>query len=458
LTLDDVPADVQRATTRLLADTLACAIAAAAEPEGGAVDIVREYALQFEQRDEATIVGTSWRTDLRSAALVNCTMARFLDANDIYMPPAGVLSGSGHFSDATLALVAAAEFVEASGAELLEAMVVAYEVQAALAESFAWLERGFHSVSQVTFATALAAGKLNGLDEECLAHAAALALTSGLFLQSWLQPSAQVPAIKNGAPGLAVERGILCADLAGMGFTGPLDALERFYTLFGQGQVDLDPFERLGDEWTVPRNAIKPAPAQIFTQAIIQCAVDLYAQGLRLDTLVELSVRSNDGACGRVQGSPAAFEPASREAADHSTPYVVAMALRDGGVSLASYARKDWLQADIREVMGRMRLIVDPDWDARLRGEGLLGGEIEARDRDGRIYRSEVRQFLGHPDNPLSDVELVAKLEAFVGRRDVLGEGAGRRLFELCGDLAEEPNLARLIGSWTLRGRSGRGD
>jgi 2-methylcitrate dehydratase PrpD len=134
------------------------------------------------------------------------------------------------------------------------------------------------------------------------------------------------------------------------------------------------------------------------------------------------------------------------------------MALRDGGVSPASYARKDWLQADIQEVMGRMRLIIDPDWDVRLRGEGLLGGEIEARDRDGRAYRSEVRQFRGHPDNPLSDGELVAKLEAFVGRRDVLGEGAGGRLFELCGDLAEEPNLARLVESWTLQKRSGRGD
>jgi 2-methylcitrate dehydratase len=453
MTLDDVPVGARDAAARLLADTLACAIAAAAEPQGGAADVVREYALQFPERGEATLVGASLKSDVRNAALVNCTMARFLDANDIYMPPAGTLSGSGHFSDATMALIATAELAKASGAQLLEALVAAYELQAALAESFAWLERGFHSVSQVTVATALAAGKLNGLQEEQLAHAAALAVTTGLFLQSWLQPSGQVTALKNGAPGLAAERGILCAGLAAMGFRAPLDALETFFKYFGAGDPDPSRFERLGAQWTVPRNAIKPAPAQIFTQAIIQCAVDLYAQGLRLERLDALTVYSNQGACGRVQGSPAAFKPASREAADHSTPFVVAMALRDGLVGPETYARADWLRPDLRAAMVRMTLVVDPVWDAAMQDEGLLGGRIAARDRDGHLYESEVRQFRGHPDNPLGDDELVGKLEAFVGRPEVLGAGAGRRLLDRCLALAEEPDLEGLIGSWALRER-----
>ncbi len=233
LQLPEIPADVVEAAIRSLADTLGCAIAARLEPDARAIDIVVDLADRDRSRQEATIIGGNWKTSLRAAALANCTMARFIDANDIYMPVNGSLSGSGHFSDAIPALVAAAESSGASGAALLEAIVVAYEVQAALADSLPWLDLGLHSVSQVSVAVSLAAGRLLGLNERQLAHSAALAITSGLFLESWLHPSDDVPAIKGGAPGLAAERGITCATLAAAGFTGPLDAFEIFYARFG---------------------------------------------------------------------------------------------------------------------------------------------------------------------------------------------------------------------------------
>ena len=82
--------------------------------------------------------------------MANCAMARYLDANDIYIPASGSLSGSGHFSDAIPAILAVAETAGSSGEEFVEAVIVAYEVQARLAESLDWLDHGFHSVSQVT--------------------------------------------------------------------------------------------------------------------------------------------------------------------------------------------------------------------------------------------------------------------------------------------------------------------
>lgn len=446
---DQIPAEVTQAAARYLADTLACAIAAAADPDARAVEICREYALQSSSRPEATILGGAERTDLRSAALVNCTMARYIDANDIYMGRPG--RDTGHFSDVIPALVATAEKTGARGRDLLDAIVIAYEAQAVLCESYLWMKRGFHSVSTATVGTALGAGYLLGSTEVQLTHAVALAVTSGLMLQSWLKPVAELPAIKGGAAGFTAERGIMAVELAQLGFTGPTDAVETLFERF-PSDIDLEPFGWLGAHWTTPRNAIKPVPAQIYTQAAIQCAEALYRDGLRLDDMTSLTVRSNDGCCGRVQGSPQAFTPASREAADHSTPFVVAMTLRDGFLAEASYRGEPWLEEDLRAPMSTMQLTIDPEWDCRLHEEGLLGAEINAVDRSERKYHAEVRQFAGHPDNPLTDEALVTKLASLLDDPQVQGDSAGKRLLDVCLEIEAAPNVHALVQACRIDG------
>lgn len=444
---NEIPNEVRMAASNYLADALGCAIGAAADPEAEVVAICRNYAARSTSREGATILGSRDRTDLRMAALVNSTLVRYLDANDIYMGTPG--RDTGHFSDAIPAVLSTAEHVRATGRELITAIVIAYEAQAAMAESYLWMNRGFHSVSQVTPAVALACGRLLGLSAGELAHAVSLAVTSGMMVQTWLRPAAALPAIKGGAPGFAAERGIMCAELAGLGFTGPLDAFETLFERF-PSDANRDPFTTLGETWRTPRNAIKPLPAQIYTQAAVQCAEELYRQGLRLDDMAALTVRSNEGATGRVQGAPEAFRPESREAADHSTPFVVAMTLRDGAIGLSSYADAAWLASDIRGAMSRMEMVIDAEWDRRLNEEGLLGADIEAHDRKGNRYHAEVRQFRGHPDLPLSADELLGKLKGFLDRPEALGNGAARNLFDLCLAIESAANVDDLIAACAL--------
>ncbi len=388
------------------------------------------------------MIGAGWQTSLEAAALANCTMARYIDANDIYMPVSGSLSGSGHFSDALPALVAAAECAGADGPALIEAVIVAYECQAALADALPWLDVGLHSVSQVTVAVALAAGRLLGLSREQLTHAAALAISSGLIANTWLQSGSEVPAIKGGAAGLAAERGITCARLAGGGFTGPRDAFEVFFERYEERADNYGGFiERLGSEWRTPRNAIKPVPAQIYTQAVVQCARQLYRDGLRLDVLRELTVYSNDGACARVQGSPGAYRPVSREAADHSTPFVTALTLRDGDITPATYAGEPWADASILAAMARIALVVDEDWQRQMLDKGKYGAHVAAEATDGRRYTARVDQFRGHPDNPLTRPELVEKLDSCL----VDSGRSGAELLDLCEQLAAGGTVGALI-------------
>ena len=86
----DVPTHVEIAARRHLADTLACAVGAYREQP---VRALRDYAVETRSRGGATLLGSSERTSPAMASLVNGTMVRYLDANDISS------FGGGHFSD-----------------------------------------------------------------------------------------------------------------------------------------------------------------------------------------------------------------------------------------------------------------------------------------------------------------------------------------------------------------------
>ncbi|MFW6074778.1 MAG: MmgE/PrpD family protein [Chloroflexota bacterium] len=443
--LHDAPESVSSRMVRHIADTMACALGGAFDADSAAVSSVLEEARRFAYPAEATILGVGERIERRAAAMANATFARHLDANDIYLGKPGRFAGGGHFSDVLPALLSVAEARDAGGRAFLETAIVAYEVQGALADAYLWMTQGLHTVSQVSIAAAAGTARLLNLPRTETSHAIALAISGGMILQSWLKPSAQVPTVKSVAAGLAAERGILCAQLASRGATGALDAIE---TMVSQWPADFipDAFDFPGQEWRTPQNAIKSAPAQIFTQAVVQCGEQLFEQGLRLDAVREITVRSNNGACGRVQGAPEAFRPETREAADHSTPFVLAMTLRDGSVTLASYDRQQWLDPAIRAAMDRMSLIIDPEWDARFEA-GQFGAEVDAVDVYGSRYRARVDQFVGHPDNPLSDSRLIAKMRGLIEGEARFPADRADQIFKACLALPEAPSLRPLLES-----------
>jgi len=152
LRYDAIPPEVKTAARRHLADTLACALGARAAPT---VRALRKHAIAQGGRADATIVGTAERVPAGLAALVNGTMVRYLDANDIFVLRRG--GASGHFSDGTAALLALAERHRRSGEELLTCIVASYELQGALAESLNFWERGLHPLTNVAWVAPIVA-------------------------------------------------------------------------------------------------------------------------------------------------------------------------------------------------------------------------------------------------------------------------------------------------------------
>jgi 2-methylcitrate dehydratase len=443
LAYDEIPPEVTAIARRHLADSLACALAAR---EAEAVRAVRSYALGKGGREEATILGTGCRVPAAAAALVNGTMVRCLDANDVFVDSRG--GPSGHFSDGTPALLATAERYERSGEELLTCLVASYEMQGALAERVNFWDHGLHAETNVAWTVPLAAARLAGATPEQAVQACGLSVATATVLNTWLRPGAGVPMIKSVATGLALERALAAVELAALGVTATEDAFEEALAGLGPlpgSPLDAQSLESLGVRWTTPRNMIKRFPAQLYTQAAIEAALRLHARGVRAPRLRRLEVHGNRRACAGVQGSPAAFAPDSAETADHSTPYVVAMALLRGRMTPREYEGAPWRAPEVKETMAKIELIREPARDRALELRGSLGVRLVAELEGGRIEEVEVEQPKGHPEAPLTDAELLEKM------RDML-EGIAppdlpSRLLEACLRLSTSADVRRLLES-----------
>jgi 2-methylcitrate dehydratase len=439
LDLGAVPAATVRLATRLLADTLGCGLAARGEP---LAERLAAYARQHSAAagPRATLL-VGGAASLPLAALANGTAVRLLDANDLYCAGDGSYNG-GHFSDAVPPILGAAEIAGSSGADTLAAIVAAYEIQALLADAVDWRGQGWHPTTYVTWAVPAPVARLQRRSPAEAVAAISLAGSTGQALQSWLRPDLPVTAIKSAAPGLCGQRAVEAVALVAEGVSAPPDALETMLRLLGRAPETLS-LERLGQQWTLDRNLVKRYPAQYLTQGAIQAALELFASGVRAAQVEDVTVYGHAGVCGSVQGSPHAYEPQSHADADHSTPFVVAVALLEGRLTPAEYHGEPWQRPDVRALMARVRLVEEPARQRAYVEQRILGCRVVARLRDGSTRTAEVVQPRGHPDAPLDDAGLVAKLDDLLAGR--LGPAGGQRLLAACDRLPDAPDLRGLL-------------
>jgi len=148
---DDLDAaTIERVKSHFI-DTIGCGIAAFDERP---VRICREVALAAGA-GAATVIGTNRRTTPDLATFANGAAFRYYDLNDSYV---GGLAG--HPSDHIAACLAVAESERSGAAELITAIVLAYEINCRLIDAFDVTARGWDAPVFSLPAVALAAGKL----------------------------------------------------------------------------------------------------------------------------------------------------------------------------------------------------------------------------------------------------------------------------------------------------------
>ena len=430
----DLPPEAVHESRRRILDSVGCALGAyAAEP----CRIARELAPEMKGGDAARMLGGGRPTTPEMAAFANTVMIRYLDCNDSFVSP-----GGGHPSDMLPAVLAAAEVAGASGRAAVTALVLAYEIYGQCAARFATREQGWDQGLFIGPASACAAGKVLGLPEPQLAHAMSMTAVSQVPLGQ--TRVGELSMWKGCATAMAVRNGVFAALLARGGLEGPPEPFEGRYGLFEQvtGELRLDGFGDAGAGVPFKLNdtSIKYFPAQIHTQAGAAMALELRDE-LKLDDVERIRIETYGVAVRNAAGEPEKWDPRTRETADHSLPYVVAVALTDGAVTSASFDGRRIGDPCLRPLMGKVEVSEDPEATRNYPAQQRARMEIELR--SGRRLTRSADYPKGHSRNPLTDSELERK---FLGlTSDVLSRERQASLLERLWRFDELENLDSLF-------------
>jgi 2-methylcitrate dehydratase len=204
----------------LVLDSIGCALAAIG---GSAADEVVQLAIELGGPPESTVIGGG-RVSALNAVLGNGALVRVLDLNDImFMMSEGHLVVGGHRSDNIPVALAIAEKCGSSGMEMLEAIIIGYELYGRL-RALTRYPCPFDGTSASGFVAAAMAGRLIGLDQLRQAHA--LALGACRCLTPRIVRKGKLSAAKSLANALIAQSGVQGALLAERGVTGPLEILD----------------------------------------------------------------------------------------------------------------------------------------------------------------------------------------------------------------------------------------
>lgn len=343
------------AANRTMIDTVAAIVAGFEEDAARCAARVSQWSPAGVLK--STVLGYGISTTPELAAFANGTLVRCTDFNDN--------GPGGHTSDLIPAALAVGEALHSTGSEVLQAIVIGYEISGAPA--------GGEAVR-----AAMVAGRLMKLDEDRLANAVGIALIPHVALNKGVGALSMWKGVRSAE---ATKCGVWSALLARAGMTGPPQPFEGRGSLWESNGRPGRPFElplsrqMLGIETTWAKRY--PSDAQ--TQGVLTLIPDLLAwtgpndiESIHYDMTL-----SN----WEEVGSAPKWDPRNRETADHSIPYVIARSLLDGKpIYLDAFTPEKYPFRDpeVRALMDR--IVLSP-----VRGWGGLGtARITVRKKNGQ--------------------------------------------------------------------------
>jgi 2-methylcitrate dehydratase len=167
---DDISGAARMQLKIRILDSLGCAIGAFGS---GPVQLVREQVEEFDGNGSCTLIGEG-RAAPDRAAFYNGALVRYLDFNDSYLAKGETC----HPSDNLAPVLAAVEYSNGTGRDLLTALAVAYQVQCRLSDVAPVRAAGFDHTTQGSYAVAAGVSKALGLNPDQTANAIAISGTA----------------------------------------------------------------------------------------------------------------------------------------------------------------------------------------------------------------------------------------------------------------------------------------
>ena len=373
-------------TASLLADSLAIGIAGARSPfRDPLLNVVRSWGASGTCR----ILASEARLPAPSSAFMNAFQMHCLEYDAVHE------AAVAHVATAPVAaLLAEIDQADAPvpGDKLLTALVVGIEVAATLGVAARSKIAFFRPATTGVFGAAAAVASIRGYDEHMVRQTFGYALSSA---------AGTMQAHEEGMPTLPIQlasaarAGIVAADLAASGIptiahgiSGKFGYLAMFES---EVRVDKDMLEGIALPWKVGEMSLKPFPSGRATHGGIEATLEARSRGVNAKTL-ESAVLHAPPLIDQLVNRPAKPDM-NVNYARLSFPYVAAVALQDGGVTLADFSPERMAREDTRILAERIRIVVDDNPDPA----AFTPQRLSVTCNDGSEHIIAVEHLLGSP-------------------------------------------------------------
>lgn len=420
----DLPQDVVEVTKKEILDFIGVALAGYSSP---GVKELTDLIVEWGGKEESSVIGYKKKIPAPMAAWANATMGHGLDFDDVHdlavMHPAVPI---------VPACIAIAESIgHVSGKEVITAVALGVDMICRLALA-AWpgydpsvpetrnmafqaerVKHGWHFTTIMGYlASAGAAGKLLGLDEERMINAFGIAFHQCSGSHQGRDEGAHTKKL---GPGFSTRAGVASALMAQRGITGPKNVLEGhfgLYKMYFQGGYDPDTLTAdLGKRFEGSNVSFKPYPCCRGIHTYIDATLDLVrSKELNADDVKEIKVFADAGGY-QMLCSPLEVKTKPRTPVDSqfSVPWGVATALTRGFVGIEHYTSAAIKSQDILNTAGKITVVLDHSLDT---SDKIPAGKVEIVTKTGQVYTSRVDYPLGSPEKPMNFDDCAEKFKS----------------------------------------------
>jgi 2-methylcitrate dehydratase PrpD len=380
---------------------------------------VARDALLPRSAGQAPVLGTGQTAAVRDAALVNGISAHSIELDDTHEP-----SSSHPGTVVWTALLAAAAGTPGTPATMmavLDSAVTGYQVMASLGELMGPAElyrQGLHPTAVCgVFGAAAAVGRLAGLDTGTLRAAFGIALSMSAGSMAYLSDGAWTKRFHSGS---AAAGGILAAELAAGGFTGPADAFGDPYGLmhiYGgirpPARVEAVLAHAAGLT-AVHETSVKFHPCCRYMHGVMDLLAAYRSEGGRVQGVTRIDCGVLSGGMGLV-GEPAGRKRtvANMVDAQFSMPFGAALTLSRGTSSLTDFQNAGRLATHLQPLMDLTWMHTSAELDAAY--PARWGAEVTVSFADGETVELRTPAFRGSPGWPARRGEIEAKAAGLLG-------------------------------------------
>jgi 2-methylcitrate dehydratase len=247
----------------------------------------------------------------------------------------------------------------------------------------------------------------------------------------------------------AARRGVYSALLARAGMTGPAPIFEGQMGFEKELGVSLG---NVGEKFKgapemILKTSIKFWPAEYHSQSAIEAALAVRKEIGDPAKVKSMTIESHDASVDIIGSEPEKWKPETRETADHSLPYITAIALIDGEITEKQFARERFADRGVWKFLESVKVTRHGELSGMY--PEAVANIVHVDLADGKRLTRRVDYPKGHAKNRLKDSEVEEKFFALV--EPAIGQKRANKIVDLVWKLDEAENVNDLMMACVMK-------